>query len=432
MSTVKQAKPPVRHDSVRRLFGSAGVYTVANLLTALVPLLLMPVLTRVLPPAEYGLLAMFTVLIGIASPVVGLSVHSAVQRRFYDADIDLPSYIVSTIFILVVSSVAVLAIAYALGRPIEWLSQFPRAWLWAVIVASAAQFIVSLRLVAWQVRKKAHAYGALQLTRALLVLGVSIALVIGLGMGWQGAVLGQVVGGALAAGAALLLLHRGGWLNGSVRREYVMNAIAFGVPLVPHAFARYIMIATDRIFVTHAEGLDATGIYMVATQISLGLNMLFTAFNTAYTPWLYERLAENSEETRLRLVRFTWKFFPIAIGMALVTALIAPAFLEVFVGEAYEGAASLVLWLALGAAFNGMYLMVTNYILYAERTGMLTIATVATALINVPLVWLMVSWNGAVGAAQATMLTLLLKFLTTWWMSARTYPMPWFGRRARG
>ena len=38
---------------------------------------------------------------------------------------------------------------------------------------------------------------------------------------------------------------------------------------------------------------------------------------------------------------------------------------------------------------------------------MLTVATFATALLNIPLVWLMVRWNGAMGAAQATMLTML-------------------------
>jgi Na+-driven multidrug efflux pump len=76
-----------------------------------------------------------------------------------------------------------------------------------------------------------------------------------------------------------------------------------------------------------------------------------------------------------------------------------------------------------------MYYMVANYIFFAERTGLLALVTISTALINIPLTYVLIRLNGGIGAVQGTALALLLSFLLTWVVSARVYPMPWLGRR---
>jgi O-antigen/teichoic acid export membrane protein len=73
------------------LFQSAGIYTAAHLLTASVPFLLLPILTRYLTPADYGIVAMFQVILGIVSALIGLSIHGAIGRQYFEKDtIDFP------------------------------------------------------------------------------------------------------------------------------------------------------------------------------------------------------------------------------------------------------------------------------------------------------------------------------------------------------
>ena len=50
---------------VKPLLQNAAVYSLSNILNAAIPFLLLPILTRVLLPADYGVLAMFNATLGI-------------------------------------------------------------------------------------------------------------------------------------------------------------------------------------------------------------------------------------------------------------------------------------------------------------------------------------------------------------------------------
>lgn len=50
------------------LFRSAGIYTITQMINSAIPFLLMPVLTRYLTPTDYGIVAMFGVLLSFVAP----------------------------------------------------------------------------------------------------------------------------------------------------------------------------------------------------------------------------------------------------------------------------------------------------------------------------------------------------------------------------
>jgi O-antigen/teichoic acid export membrane protein len=65
------------------LIRSAGIYTITSALNAAIPFLLMPVLTRYLSPADYGMVSMYGVLISFVTPFVGFNVEGAIARQYY-------------------------------------------------------------------------------------------------------------------------------------------------------------------------------------------------------------------------------------------------------------------------------------------------------------------------------------------------------------
>ena len=62
---------------------NALIYFVSNLINALVPFVLLPVLTRYLPPEEYGHVALFTIFSACAVAVISFGVGGAVTRQYY-------------------------------------------------------------------------------------------------------------------------------------------------------------------------------------------------------------------------------------------------------------------------------------------------------------------------------------------------------------
>lgn len=412
-----------------RFLRPALVYAATNAAAAGVPLLMLPVLTRVLTPDEYGKVAMFSVAVTLLGAFVGLNVHSSIGVRFFEPDrAGFPRYVGTCLAIMAISTAAILALA---GLTLPWLeaaTKIPGPWLLAAVAVAAALFVVQTQLAVWQSATRPWAYGGMRLLQATLDGAGSLLLVLALGLGWQGRA-GGIAAAALACAAiAFVLLWRGGWLRFEFDRAAARSALHFGVPLVPHVVGGMLIAMSDRVMISNLLDTASTGVYMVALQIGAVLGLATDSFNRAFAPWLLQALNQDGERRDRSIVRLTYLYFAVVVLVALAMGFGAPALLGLLVGEQFRAAAPIVVYVALGFAFGGMYYMVTNYVFYARHTARLAAVTISCGLLNVALSYWLLRTRGLVGAAQAYMLAQAALFLATWWLAQRSRPMPW--RRA--
>jgi O-antigen/teichoic acid export membrane protein len=286
-----------------------------------------------------------------------------------------------------------------------------------------------MRMGQWQVRKQAKSYGLFQVFQSLLSMLLSLVVVVYFLQGAVGRI--WVLSGVPFACAviALLLLYKDGLLGFSWRPMYLREIFAFGVPLIPHTAGLFLISSVDRFVINKELGLAQVGIYMVAVQLVSAMGLLFTSINNAYVPWLFERLKRNNIVEKRQIVRWTYCYCLALLGLALLAFIIGPPLLVLIAGEKYRAAGQVVGWLALGQSFNGMYLMVTNYVFFSKRTGLLAMATVTSGLVNVGLLLILISFLGIEGAAIAFAISMAFKFLLTWFVANLRHPMPWFDFR---
>lgn len=410
----------------RKIFRSTFIYTASSALNAGVPFLLLPVMTRALDPAGFGIAAMFTTLVTFLGAFTGLSVHGAVNVRYFRREhYHFSSYIVSCLAILAVST---LSVAGGLAFSADVLYRFtglPRSWLLIAAATSGAQFVIQVQLTLWQASEKPLQYGVLRIGQTLLDAGLSLLFIFGLNQLWVGRTGGQALASLFAMIVALILLYRSGWLKGTVNSDCVRNALHFGVPLIPHTLGAMLIAMIGRFMLTDMVGVAEAGIYMVALQFSMVLSLLTDSFNRAFTPWLYKTLKNGDERVKASIVRYTYVYFVVVLVLALMIGISAPIVLPMFVGDKYRGAAQLVIYLTLGQAFNGMYYMVTCYVFYESKTAQLAIITLFSGVCNTLLSYFLIRSQGVVGAAQGFMVSQALLFGGTWWLANRIYRMPW-------
>ena len=67
------------------LFLNTVIYLFSNVLNASIPLLLLPILTRYLSPSDYGVVAMFQMVLAVFGALAGLSVFGAANRQYYES-----------------------------------------------------------------------------------------------------------------------------------------------------------------------------------------------------------------------------------------------------------------------------------------------------------------------------------------------------------
>jgi O-antigen/teichoic acid export membrane protein len=412
----------------RRLLRPALIYAATNAVAAGVPLLMLPVLTRVLTPDEYGKAAMYSVVVSLLGAFVGVNVHSSISVRFFEPDrAGLSRYVSTCLAILVVTSVVIFALV---GLTLPWLegaAKIPGTWLLTAVFVAAATFVVQTQLVIWQSAIRPWAYGAMRLLQATLDGSGSLMFVLMLGLGWQGRAGGITAAALTCAVIAFALLRRGAWVRFEFDSQAAHNALRFGIPLIPHVVGGMLIAMADRVMISNVLDTASTGVYMVALQIGAALGLATDSFNRAYAPWLLQALNQGSTRD-VTIVRFTYLYFVIVILVAVALGLGAPAVLGLLVGEQFREAAPIVFYVALGFAFGGMYYMVTNYVFFARRIARLAAVTITCGLLNVALCYWLLRRHGLVGAAQAYMLAQAALFLATWWLAQRSRPMPW--RRA--
>ena len=69
--------------------------------------------------------------------------------------------------------------------------------------------------------------------------------------------------------------------------------------------------------------------------------------------------------------------------------------------------------------------MHVNYIFFEKKSKLLMLITLISGGVNIGLCFWLISVNGAIGAAQAFLLSNVVSYIVTFYISNKLIPMPW-------
>lgn len=407
---------------------NSSIYIFSSIISSAIPFILLPILTRYLTPAEYGQIAMFSIFTSALAALIGVSVHGAANRRFFDENVthnELARFNGNCFVILLASTCIALFFLVFLDDFLARYLGIPFFWVYLGVLSVFCSFLLNIRLGQWQIRKKAKAYGVLQITNASIVLFFSLLFVILLKLGPSGRIYAMVLTSLIVGLLSFLTLRKDKLVLFEGNRQDLKYALSFGIPLIPHVLGGFLLLSVDRLVINKELGLKMTGIYMVAINLGNAVNIIFNSINKAYSPWLFDRLNTATWDDKRAIVNKVYVYFFFLILASLLSFFIAPPLLKLVVGEEFHQAADVLPIIITGQIVLGMYFMVTNYIFYIKKTKYLSYVTISSGGVNIALLLLLIPNYGLNGAAFAFLLANLWQFLCTWAISAKLYEMPW-------
>src|SRR5262249_36838911 len=150
----------------------------------------------------------------------------------------------------------------------------------------------------------------LNVTQTALVGGGTLYLVLGRGLGVAGVLYGKLAGDGLAALLGLVLCRH------HVRPRFdpglLRKMLAYGLPLVPVAFAYGVIGSVDRWSLQHFASLDEVGTYALALKFFAVVTLGVSAFQLAFMPFAFAR-AQDPDAPRL-YARVLALYVAIAVG----------------------------------------------------------------------------------------------------------------------
>lgn len=405
------------------LVRTGAIYVGANVLSAAVPFMLLPILTRALDPAEYGVVVSFFMLVALCAATAGLSLQSAVGVRWLKRAADDSRRYTGTAIVLTLASSACTAAVAAAVAPLWLAGLAPETCAMAALVAGAS-VLQGMRFAVWQSCDQPLPAAALQVASATLNVALSLIAVFVFQLGGAGRIIGASLAAAIAASASVALLVSAGEA-GRPSSPDARTLLRFGLPLVPHSLAAALLANADRLAVASTIDVAALGVYGSASQLGMVVIVLADAAVKAYTPLMYRMLARDSTRARLRIVAIALASIPLSVAAALALWMLFKAFGSLLLGQQYLQAIDLSLWFLLGGAASAVYLNIAGLFFFTGKTEWISVATVSATVFALLLATPAVARFGLSGGAATYVAAQLMLLAAAWALSRRVAPMPW-------
>jgi O-antigen/teichoic acid export membrane protein len=410
---------------------SGAIYAGANIASAAVPLLLLPLLTRVLGPAEYGSVVEFALLITLCQTISGLNVHAAMGVVWFRRPRDeVPAFIVSALLLALVSTLTVVLLVGAIFTLYPKAGDIGAPWAMVAALTAGANVVLQCRLVLWQSQNRALSSAALQFGTSALNVGLSLLAVLVFGLGGDGRNAGIAAATMMMALVAVALFANAGELGRASSAEHRKTLFWFGAPLIVHSVAGVLISTVDRWTISVRLDAAALGVYGAGAQLGMVVSILADAFVKAYSPWLYARLRGGSQQDARVAVGAIYAAMPTFGVLALVVGLALYAAAGWLLGPQYQAAAGVLPWFMVGGAASGIYMCTSVLFFFHGQTTRLASVTLSAGLIGAPLTWWLVGSFGATGAAAGYAAMQSVLALLTTIVAIRTFALPWRDIRA--
>lgn len=414
------------HPAVKSLVKDTSVYGAGALVNRLIPLLLLPILTRYLSPEEYGIVAMFSVATAMAVNFVGLNLTAAIQRNYIDhTRKELSCYVGTAFFILLTTLLVCLLASYGLKGLLGKALALPPRWIPVIIIVAFSQVLISIIQVLWRMERKPGHFISFQILQTITNIGLSIIFVVWLLWHWQGRLLGITYSAVLCGLLSTYLLYKKKYLTFHFNKEHARSMLFFSIPLIFHTLSAWVITGSDRLFIANMVSASAVGLYSVGYALGQVIQVLQQAFSLAWVPFLFENLKKEKASIKLHIVKLIYLHHIAIISLAFILHFSAPYIFNILVGGNFQGSSQFVFWIAAGYAVNGMYRMVIPFLHYAKKTHLVPIGSTTAAVSNLFLNFILIKLNGPIGAAQATFLSFSIFYAITFFFAIRVYKMPW-------
>ncbi|HEX3054285.1 MAG TPA: oligosaccharide flippase family protein, partial [Aggregatilineaceae bacterium] len=429
MNTISSPSTGARRD-LAALLGRSGTYAISDILKQAINFLLLPLYTAYMSTADYGVLSIALAAGSVLEVLFGLGLRAALARLYFDqkSDLEIRRFLGTLTVFLVLFSVGLTVLLLLIG-PLVWplfgqdvaFAPYIVLILMVVVVNTLGLAVV---LPLYYVRGQAVRYAMYSLSSFLLATAGTLLFVVGLEQGAAGALWGRLAGGLIMLGPTVWIVAR--QVQITLKREILIPALLFSLPLVPHMLFSWVLNFSDRIILGKFVSLGDVGIYTVGYQFGLVVGVVITAISNAWAPWYFRASTEGRRE---HIPAFGTYFVMLTAALALVVTVFAREAVAVMTAKSYHDAWTIVPLVTVGYFVNGLAGRYADVLMLHKKTAAVGLTTVAAGVANIGFNLLVIPELGIVGAAYGTIFGYAVRLVLTVYYAAQTHDLPFEHQR---
>jgi len=379
-------------------------YTTCSILQRCLSMITMPLFTRILTQEQYGQFSVYSSWMNILTIFITLNLaYGSFSKAMVKFEDDRFGYVAVAQNITVILAGVFLLIYLPFQALWNKLFELPTP----LVLLMVSEIVLQSALLCWygQRRFEYKYKGVVALTLLVAVVSPIVAYVLVANSQEKG--YARIIGYAgvvILAGLGCFIYSfiRG---KGGTKKEYWKYALVFNLPLIPYYLSQVVFNQSDRIMISHMSGTDKAAMYSVAYTLATILTFVLNAVNSSYVPWFYGKIREHKGKDNQ----------PMANGISLLMAFLllavialAPEIITIMASNSYREAIWVVPPVAISILLLFYAQLFINVEFYYEEKTMLVWGSIAAAVLNVVLNWLLIPKYGFVAAGYTTLASYII------------------------
>jgi O-antigen/teichoic acid export membrane protein len=386
------------------------IYLIGNLSVAVAPLIIFPLLTRLLSKQDFAEISLYTAVYTMCCCIIGVGLSLEQNRIFIKFGERSKDYIIfkklsiSTIMLNTVLAISLVVFLYKTGI----IDSIRIDYLVLAIVNAFLSVVISLLMNEIRLKSKGGLYCILQIVQAILNVLICLILIYFTELKVEAKVISISI--VFVIVTFIFFKNIIGWLESDFKLN-LKDIIEFyndKMKLAPHILGIFLVSSADRMVISNIIGLSEFSDYAVAIQMAALLYIVYDAIEKYYIPKLF-LIVKNSEYNEV--VNFLYKYALFSIALSTLLYLFSDTIIISIAGVKYINSVPVFNILVFGALFFSISNIYAHLYIYYDEKISLSRITIIHGIIQLILIYFLCSLFGLKGAALGFLFGHLIKLL---------------------
>ncbi len=392
-------------NKIRLLIENLFIYGLGGIISKLIPVIMIPVITRLMPSSEYiGINDLITVLISFSSAAALLGIYDSMFRLFFDKeDINYKIELCSTaFFITFLSSVVISFLLFLFRNYLSELMFKNSNYEYIITIAAITTFATATNIVIAapvRMQNNRRLFLLFNTVTPLVAYSVSVPMLLN-GFYVLALPLAAMIS-AIFIEICFFLINKKWFRVSYVKINLIKPLLAIGLPTLPSILVYWVFNSSDRIMIANILDVSEAGIYSIGSKLGLISQLIYIAFSGGWQYFAFSTMKDNDQ------VESTSRIFECFSILSFISTVFICIFSYSIYNLLFEGVytTSYIIspYLFLAPMLQMSFQIIGNQFLVIKKTLPSMLILLCGAIINVLLNLILIPLAGIEGAAIATL-----------------------------
>ena len=382
------------------------VYGLGGIISKIVPLIMVPIVTRLMPTTEYyGISDLSNTVVQFGSAIAVMGMYDAMYRMFFEKEDDeYKKSVCSTALIFTLfTSLIVFVIMLILRESIaKWFFR-NKQYAYVVYLSAMATLVGatnSIIAAPTRMQNKRKVFLVTNTLSPLICYAIAIPLLMA-GHYITALPLAAVISGVTME-ISFAIMNKSWFRPRLFDAKLLKPLLSIAIPLFPNFLIYWLFNSCDKVMITNMIGVGVAGIYSVGSKLGHCSQLIYTAFAGGWQFFAFSTMKDDNQVKSnsmifeyLGIISFVFTAFICAWSHLIFKLLFTEQYLSGYIVAPY---------LFLAPLLQMLFQVAANQFLVIKKTWPNTLILFTGAVVNIFINWALIPVLGIEGASIATLL----------------------------